>query len=556
MRVTTKTQTGSYLKNSNSLLSAMLKSEQKILSQKKFKRASEDSTSAAKAAHVRKALANLDIYDENCKNAKDLFYAAEKVLYDVANKTYLDVQQKVTEAQDTKDQTQLNILAQEIQEMAEHMLKDMNTDFAGRQMFGSTSSDKTPFEDFSRVEIYIPDTDEFGNILRDKDGNIVSYTLLNDSLGSPLASAWGNEPDTVIDKVTGKPATPLKTFRMSEDCFYDENGTAIDFKANVDGTVTSPAGGVKLYSKDGTEYPVRVEGGKIINTISKEAYDVVYKDSHEYYDSKGKVIDDLDSYEGDLLLDDEGNPIYDDDGKAIRVYYDGPDIDTANCFKINGSFDASGAIKDRVICYNDVPVSLQGEDLLKVVNGGKIVCYNGAGKVSEVKEFKSSSATRGDANAFPGSNPIYVDIGLGVDYSTPAKLDATALNMALNGAQITGYGTDKDGDSKNLIQLCYDAASALRAGDRGAVNRFIDKLDAANTKVLNAITDLGIKQNDMDFYVDKNEVYRLSLEDKQNDLEGTDLEREITNWKTISAAYNASLSMGSSSLPKSLFDFI
>ncbi|MCM1522976.1 MAG: hypothetical protein NC120_00820 [Ruminococcus sp.] len=528
MRVTTKAQTGSYLKNSNSLLSAMLSSQQKILSQKKFKRASEDSTSAAKAAHVRKALANLDIYDENCKNAKDLFYAAEKVLYDVANKTYLDVQQKVTEAQDTKDQTQLNILAQEIQEMAEHMLKDMNTDFAGRQMFGSTSSDKTPFEDFSRVEIFV----------LDDNGEYV-----------PFEFQGGNELDTVIGK-DGKAEDPQPNFfRMSEDCFYDENGNKVE---KDDVTV-----GQKLFAKDGTEYPVTMGAdGKFINTISNEEYEEVYTDSHKYYDSKGVVIDDLDSYEGDLLLDDEGNPIYDDDGKAIRVYYDGPKIDTANCFKINGSFDASGAIKDRVICYNDVPVSLQGEDLLKVVNGGKIVCYNGAGKVSEVKEFKSSSATRGDANAFPGSNPIYVDIGLGVDYSTPAKLDATALNMALNGAQITGYGTDKDGDSKNLIQLCYDAASALRAGDREAVNRFIDKLDAANTKVLNAITDLGIKQNDMDFYVDKNEVYRLSLEDKQNDLEGTDIEREITNWKTIMAAYNASLSMGSSSLPKSLFDFI
>lgn len=378
MRVTTNAYTNNFLKNNNSLLNNMLDVQNRILTKRKYNRASEDSVSAAKAAHVRKSLANLDIYDENCRTAKDLFAAAESVLYNIANETFLDLNAKVVSIQDTKNQTEFNIIAQEIEEYAKHMVQNMNTDFAGRQMFGSTSNDKTPFTTFGSVKVF------------DADGNEIGE--------------FGGEDRTVV-------------------------------------------------------------------------------------------------------------------------------------------------------CYNDVPVNMQGEDLLKAVNGGKFEYYDAEGNLVETKtiSYPVDPANTGDHDAFPGSHPIYVDIGLGINY---AKLDATALDMSLNGAEITGCGIDKDGDSLNLIQLVFDTATALRAGDTATVNKFIDKLDAANTKVLNAITDLGIKQNNMSFYMSKNEVNKINLLEKQNDLEGCDIEEEITNMKTVEAAYNASLSMGSSILPKSLFDFI
>lgn len=224
-------------------------------------------------------------------------------------------------------------------------------------------------------------------------------------------------------------------------------------------------------------------------------------------------------------------------------------------FKINGEFDRSGATLDRVVCFNDIPISLKGDDLLRAVNGGTIVYYDGSGNVEGCKTVDTGIGldALADVNAFPGSDPIYVDVGLGINYS---KLDSTALNVCLNGAKISGWGTDDDGDSLNLMQLIYDCAKAMRAGDKETVNRHIDKLEAANDKISQAITDLGVKQNDMDFYTEKNSVYRLSLLAKQNEIEGVDLEEEITNWKTVDAAYNAALSMGAQILPKSLFDFI
>lgn len=499
MRVTTKAYTNNYLKNNNSLLNNLLKSESKILSQRKYNRASEDSVSAAKAAHVRKSLENIDIYNENCKTAKEFFYASEEVLYDIANKTFLNVAQKVDSVQDTKNQTELDIIAQEITELADHMIQDMNSDFSGRQMFGSTSNDKTPFEVYSSVKVF------------DKDGNEIAV--------------YGNQPDAASLVGDGSEVSVLF---MNDEDFYDAEG-------NVIGDISRYSG--ELFDKNGVKYPAVADGAGNVTDISGNAVKY-YKNTQEFYDADGNKIEDFALFDGD-------------------VYYDSADIEGADTvkFTVNGTADKNGDPLDRVVCYNDVPINLDGQELLDAVQGGTIVYYDKQGKAAGAKTINATLApgTPGNADAFPGSNPIYVDIGLGINYS---KLNSTALDMSLNGAEITGCGTDKDGDAYNLMQLIYDAAAAMRAGDRESVNKYIDKLDAANTKVLSAITDLGIKQNNMDFYVEKNEVYRLSLLDKQNELEGCDLESEITNWKTIDAAYNAALSMGSKVLPKSLFDFI
>ncbi|MGN1105350.1 MAG: flagellin, partial [Huintestinicola sp.] len=371
MRVTNNAFSGAFLNSYNSLLSNYLKSQTKILTQRKYNRASEDSASAAKAAHVRKSLENLDIFDENLKTAKDFFYAAEDALYDVADKTYLNIKQKIVSIQDTMDQTELDAIALELEQQASHIIQDMNTDFATRQMFGSASSNKTPFTVYSRVEITTA------------DGTVMNF---------------GSE--------------------------FDADGKVISGSDNSDNTIE--------YSKP----------------------------------------------------------------------------------------DPKDKIPDKIVCYNDIPVNLMGDELKKAVNGSTIKYYDDRGKLVETKNVKYPSES-GGADGFPGSKPIYVDIGLGVKYDENGTINpATALDMSLNGAEITGCGTDDNNDSLNLIQLVYDTASALRKGDVKTVNRYIDKLEDANTKVLNAITTLGVKQNNLQMYIDRNDVYRISLSEKQNTLEG------------------------------------
>ena len=110
--------------------------------------------------------------------------------------------------------------------------------------------------------------------------------------------------------------------------------------------------------------------------------------------------------------------------------------------------------------------------------------------------------------------------------------------------------------SKNLMQLVLDAASALRRGDQDTVNAIIDRANEANNHILNEITTLGIKYNTIEFYQNKNKDYEYNLKERQNLVEGTDMENEIIEYYAVKAAYDATLKIGSQVLPHSIFDFI
>ncbi|MBQ5417967.1 MAG: hypothetical protein IIU25_03020, partial [Oscillospiraceae bacterium] len=162
-----------------------------------------------------------------------------------------------------------------------------------------------------------------------------------------------------------------------------------------------------------------------------------------------------------------------------------------------------------------------------------------------------------DSSKYNGAGGIYIDVGLGVRYNDDGSIvPSTALDISLNGAKLTGCGTDDDNDSLNIIQLTFDAAKAVYNNDRSSANRYIDKLQKAQSTVLSGIAELGIKQNNIEFYTDKNEEYRINLSEQQKNTEGCDLTEEITNWTNREAAYNAALQMGARSVPQSIFEFL
>jgi flagellar hook-associated protein 3 FlgL len=160
----------------------------------------------------------------------------------------------------------------------------------------------------------------------------------------------------------------------------------------------------------------------------------------------------------------------------------------------------------------------------------------------------------------PGQGDILLDIGLGIDFDNNLNVDPnTAFNTALHGFKILGYGTDSEGYSTNLIQLTLDAGHFASTGDINNVDelaKYIDKSDDAATNIRTTITELGVRYNSLDYYLSKNEDARFALWERQNTIEGTNIEEEITKYYAVQAAYDASLKMGANILPRSIFDFI
>ena len=163
-----------------------------------------------------------------------------------------------------------------------------------------------------------------------------------------------------------------------------------------------------------------------------------------------------------------------------------------------------------------------------------------------------------DPDKFPYSESSFTDIGTGmvIDPATGRVDPQSALPVTFNGAKITGCGKDDEGDSKNIIQITLDAAQAVREGDKIKAMDYIDKLRAAQTSVSVAHADIGNKQEYIEYNTNRLTNNMETLLEQQNNLEGTDMGAETTNWKTLEAIYNVSLQLASSVIPMSIFQFI
>jgi flagellar hook-associated protein 3 FlgL len=160
----------------------------------------------------------------------------------------------------------------------------------------------------------------------------------------------------------------------------------------------------------------------------------------------------------------------------------------------------------------------------------------------------------------PGQGQVLLDIGLGVDYDANFNVDPnTAFDTALHGFKILGFGKDEEGYSKNLIQLTLDAGHVASTGDLDKVDelsKYIDKSDDAAVNIRTTITELGVRYTSLNYYLTKNDDARFALWERQNTVEGSDMEEEITEYYAIQAAYDATLKMGANVLPRSIFNFI
>ena len=466
MRVTENITRNMYLRNHNRSQTNLLKSYNRIMTQRRFNRVSEDSISGNKAMMLRRQLRNLDIYEDNLSTAKELFNAAESNLNMIGHNLYISVEEQLTASVNgTYSQDELDIFANTLEQIAESMVSCLNNDFGERNIFGGTNNGSAPF----RLERAVMTSSEDVALYKDADGNVLTqdqYDILTDGLTDDEIADLGYEP--LSDEITGEVIT----------------GKKIVYPPNWDEYYTYDA-------KKGT---------------------VTLKD--------GITVDDI----------------------------------------------------PRTVLYNDVPVSfeaVENEDIkagtydVITVDLGK--SGNNEYKHTEYKltneSLKYARLKKDNSYIFPGSEPIYVDIGIGIRYDTNYEVDSqTALDTSINGAACVGSGMEVGHDgqtfSKNLIQLVLDAAEALRKGDQSYPNAVIDRANAANNGVLKEITTLGTKQNDIEFYESRVESYRFNLSERQNLVEGTDMEAEISNWYNLQAAYDAFLKIGTSVIPTSIFDFV
>lgn len=547
MRVADVTLQSTYINNNANSLDYYTKMANKVLTQKQFTRASQDPAGANKAMKIRKRMADLDTYDTNLKNAQALFTDAETNLNHISTTCYNNISQKLISIQSTKSDVEFSAIGEEICQEAENMVKCMNADSGQRQLFASTSNNKEPFT----FKYY--DCDEKGNFIN-YEAEYVNKTT-DDADGRECyiyscTDANGNSKNVIIDKRID--VTDGTVFEQDANDPAKYTYTDPDDNSKTK-TVILPKG---ITAADLT--PVQELAPKLFNDPVTET-DANGITCNTYTDTAGnKVL--VDANADINTLQPTGNPDEYQDANGVTVTLptgvapaDLTAATTESYHKADENYTGDTAYKEA-----DKNATLREKRA--------IVFYNGV-------DVSKSNAPQD----YPASDGLYIDIGLGIKYKDNGDVvESTAMDISLSGVKYTGCGTDGDGDSKNLIQLAFDAAWAAynadgeqpyqvdKTGDslpmedtiKGYANRLIDKLSGGQKTVLEGITELGVKQNNITFHLDKDRDYRLNLSEMQNETEGINIAEEITKELAAQAAYNACLSLGATAVPQSIFNYI
>ena len=221
-----------------------------------------------------------------------------------------------------------------------------------------------------------------------------------------------------------------------------------------------------------------------------------------------------------------------DPQSALKVSFNGADVTGCGAEEYKASIDMDALEAGKEYTIN---LYINGETTEVTFTAGTVDDLNrDIAKAYEAKQIVPT--VDADGNITAGETPVYVMSNADAENRASVKND---------------YGY-----SLNYIQLTIDAAKALREGNREYANGCIDRVVQASENLLVEIADLGNTEEFIEFNASRYETRELNLKDRQDTLEATDLETEITLLKMHEALYNACLQMSSSIIPNSIFNYI
>ncbi len=154
---------------------------------------------------------------------------------------------------------------------------------------------------------------------------------------------------------------------------------------------------------------------------------------------------------------------------------------------------------------------------------------------------------------------LFVDLGFGLNIEDDGSIDSSsAFNTCLPGINLVGYGTDDDGDAKNMILLMGQIADELEKPDFDyeRYRELLGKFDNKRDDVLEVVTTLGTQTEFLTTTKDRLENNEISLSTQIDNVVNIDMAEAIMNFSWAQYAYNASLKVGNNILTPSFIDFM
>lgn len=227
--------------------------------------------------------------------------------------------------------------------------------------------------------------------------------------------------------------------------------------------------------------------------------------------------------------------------------------------------DGNDIMMDDVLTYNGIPVDV----ITKGTDGKYSYKYKeDATDPNNVKKiFLPPDTTDPDAKTgdIPYDRNIYVDLGAGFTVDETGEVDPrSAFNVAFNGLDILGFGTEVDprtgktvpNNIYNLMGKMVDMFSGKEPYDEALMDSMTDKLESVREVMFLNVTDLGNRDNYLSSTIDRLDNESTILTETRSKLEGVDDKAEAIRLSTYQYSWLATLKMGAKLLPQSLMDYI
>ena len=492
----------------------------KIISGRKFNRASDSPLAAAKALNVRKSLYFTEQYKENLNVADKFYTEAETSLLEVSDKLH-SIRETLIAACNTgiKSSEEYEIYAQQLETYAKHLCQIFNTDSAGRAIFGGSSDNGQPF------------------------------TIENDANGNASTVLYHNVPVNAYDDYSSYPYSKEILADIGLGLAVDQETHEVDpqsaLKISFNGPEVSGCGSdggiadIDMSSlMQGKEYSIDV----YCNNVGKT---VIFKGGADAAESAQNLKESLDKefIKTGTTFDvtEQGVITNSEDYRVCLVN----SRDAENKLSYTNNFGYSNRFK----------ISL-GE----LENAKEYIVKVSLGEESQIVKFTAGAdetanigIIQGALDAAFGANNIHVaDDGAVTSEGKVVTLKTVPTEEGINNVE---FDRDKS-FSQNYIQLTLDAAKALRSADVEYANACIDKIVEANENLLVEIANLGCNEDFISFSLDRMTTREYNLSERQEDLEACDLEEETTRLKTYTAMYNACLQLATEVVPQSIFSFM
>lgn len=334
-----------------------------------------------------------------------------------------------------------------------------------------------------------------------------------------------------------------------EKCIEAANGTSDDVHTHAPDQLEMIAVNVEAYADEIARLMnLTVADRRIFGGINNDCKAFAIEDGRVIYNGV-----DVDTY-NDPTLFPNSRESYADIGLGMMLNEDGRvDEQSAIALTFNG-MDVTGCGKKETSPYINLDSIITGNTYTFKLRVGsdieKDITFTGAA----TNDDNVDAINKAIADAFDGNESIKIlKHGLIVN-----NLNSDSVNISDRTAGANKLEVENKGDaySNNIIQSILDAAKIIRTGNGEEIARYADHIYSLQTKVSLTLANIGTQTKFIEFNQTRITNNMTTLQERENDLYGTDFAAESTNLKNYDAIYSATLQMSAMVVPQSIFDFM